>query len=642
MKPSCAAPRVALSLSSSAARVRPLGPVVTLRGVAGLPLLLPALLALACPAAHAADAAQTIVVTAGRAAQPLADALPHTTVISRTDIERSQGVDLASLLATEAGVQLSSNGPRGTATSLFLRGTQARQVLVLVDGVPLARHDATGQVGIEHLMLDQVERIEIVRGNASALYGDGAVGGVIQVFTRGTGITPVASVRLEAGSRGRLHGAARVAQRFGATDVALGLSAERDKGYSALDARALAAANPDRDGYRNTSAALNLSHALAQGHRLAAGWVHTEGRLDYDSQFASPQDTQRSRTRKDLVHVQSENTLGSAWQSRVRLSTQHDDARYDETGDFGYRARVQTRVDSLNWDNTITLASGLALQAGIDHQRQRIDADDNFGGTYQRARTVTALFGGLTAKLGAQELAAHLRHDDIEGVDRRASGSLAWGWQFDPAWKAIASLGTAFAAPPLGYLYAPFFGNPALQPERSRSAELGLQWAVSQQRLRATLFHTRIEQEIEYDNATFAFANLARTRNRGLELSYNGRWGSTDLRGSLTSQKPVDDITGSPRLRRSELLASLGLSHDLGQGWRVGATLRHAGDRPDSGGFTLPAYTVGDLTLQWDASPALQVFGRIENVADVRYQTARYYDQPHRGVFAGLRWRLPL
>ncbi len=602
--------------------------------------LLAACAVVCCGNAAAQEASSSqVVVTAARGPQSLADTLPHTTVITRSDIERSQAVDLASLLATEAGVQFASNGPRGTATSLFVRGAQSRQVLVLVDGVPLSRQDATGQIGIEHLMLDQVERIEIVRGNASALYGAGAIGGVIQVFTGGA---PGAGASLEAGSRGLVHAAAGLSQRWGTTQLSLGVSALRDRGYSAINPAAVPAANPDRDGYRNTSAALNLSHELSVQHRLSAGWVYTEGRLDYDSKFGAPTDLQHANTAKSLVHVGSDDVWTSRWSSRLRLSSQRETVHDDTTGDFGYHARYRTNVDSLNWDNEFTLAEGLKLNAGVDHQRQRIDADDGFGGVYAHGREVSALFGGARATFGAQELAANLRYDHVEGTDSRASGSLAWGWQFDPAWKAIATVANAFGVAPLGYLYAPYSGNPDLKPEFSRSAEAGLQWAVTNHRLRATLFRTRITDEIDYDFTTFTFSNFAKTRNRGLELSYAGRFGGTDLRASLTSQRAVDGVTGERRLRRSDMLASLNLTQDLGQGWRAGVALRHAGQRPDSGGITLPAYTVGDLTVQWDVSRALQLFARIENVADVHYETAKGYDQPARGFFAGLRWKLPL
>jgi vitamin B12 transporter len=225
-------------------------------------------------------------------------------------------------------------------------------------------------------------------------------------------------------------------------------------------------------------------------------------------------------------------------------------------------------------------------------------------------------------------------------VGSETTGSLAWGWQLATAWKLIASAANAFSAPPLGYLYAPYFGNPELQPELAKSAELGLQWAVPGQRLRATLFQTEVRQELEYDTLTSMFSNLARTRNQGLEVSYGGRFGQTDLNGSLTLQDPVDDLTGEQRLRRSEVLGSASLSQDLGAGWRMGLALRHVGSRPDAGGLTLSAYTVADLTAQWQINRSLQAFGRIENLADVAYQTAAGYSQPPRGVFVGLRWKL--
>ncbi len=601
----------------------------------------PLLLGLACGPALSAEFEQApVVVTASRGPQLLTDALPHTTLLTRGDIERSQAVDLPALLAAEAGVQFASNGGRGTVTSLFLRGAPTRQVLVLVDGMVMSRQDATGLVGIEHLMLDQIDHIEIVRGNVSALYGSGAVGGVIQVFTRQASAAPQASVRLEAGSRGFVHGAAQGSATLGATALSLGVSRESDHGFSALDSQQVPAANPDRDGYRNTSAAFNLSHSLADGHRLGFGWVHSDGQLDYDSAFATPADVQTSRTRKDLVHLSSADQFSAAWRSALSLSSQRDDARYVETGDYGYTGQYQTQVAALNWVNTLALSSATTLTAGLDHQRQRIDADDGFGGVYAHARSVTALFGGLQAKLGPHDLALNLRQDHTGGTGAKASGSLGWGWQVAPAWKLIASLGNAFSAPPLGYLYAPYYGNPALQPELARSAELGLQWAVAGQRLRATLFQTRVEQELEYDTTLQAFGNLARTRNRGLELSYAGRVGSADLRAGLTTQDPVDAVTGTQRLRRSKALASAALSQDLGAGWRVGLAARYVGDRPDSAGANLPAYGVADMTAQWDQSGSLQWFARIENLGDRHYQTATGYKQPPRGVFGGLRWRL--
>ena len=583
-----------------------------------------------------AEEASTIVVTAARSAQPLADAIAHTTVLTRDDIERSQAIDLVDLLAGEAGVEFASSGARGTPTGVFVRGAPTRQVLVLVDGVPLARQDASGQVGIEHLMLDQVERVEIVRGNVSALYGSGAVGGVIQVFTRGDGAGP--SARAELGSRGLVLGAAQVGGRTETTTWSLGVAANRDNGYSALDPAQIPAANPDRDGYANTSAALNASHRWASDHELSFGAVHADGRLDYDSAFATPVDVQTSRTRKDLLRLSSRDRFGPTWTSDLALSTQRDRQQYQESGAFGYQARYDTRVDMASWRNAWDVAPQTRLAAGLEQQHQAIVADDGFGGGYDRSRPVTAVFAGVDTRTGPHDLALDLRYDRVGGVGSSPTGRLGYAFQAAPAWKLFASIANAFAAPPLGYLYAPFFGNPDLKPERSASAELGAQWTRDAQRLRATLFSTRVSDEIDYDPVRMTFANIARTTNHGLELSYSGRIGATDLRAGLTAQHPVDADTGERRLRRADALASLAASHDFGQGWRGGVTLRYAGDRPDTGGVMLPAYLVADAVVQWRFAPAWQWFARIENLGDVHYQTAYGYNQPPRGFFTGLRW----
>ena len=605
-----------------------------------------AALALPCPSFAAespaiGNGADSIVITAARAPQRLADAIPHTTVLTRADIEASQAVDLPTLLAAESGVQFASNGSRGTASSLFVRGAQNRQVLVLVDGVPLARQDASGQVGIEHLMLDQVERIEIVRGNQSALYGAGAVGGVIQVFTRRASAgAPLLSVMLEGGARGLWHGAAQGAVVVGATEVSLGLSRVRDAGFSALDPADYPSVNPDRDGYGNTSATLNLRHAVADGHALSLNLSRSEGQLDYDSRFATPADLQRSRTVRQSLSLGSENRITSTWSSRLLLSRQRDDARYDETGSFGFSGRYTTVVESLNWTNSVALGDTITVLAGFDRQHQHIAADDGFGGLYDVGRQLWAAFGGVQARLAGHELSLNLRHDDVDGHAAPTSVNLGWGYAWTPQWKAFASAGNGFSLPPLGYLYAPYYGNPGLQAERARNAELGLQWTAWGQRLRATVYNARVSQEIDYDTSSFRFENVARTRNRGLELSWEGRIAGGEWRGSLTSQNPVDASTGAQRLRRSHVLAALSVQQPLGAGWRAGLALRYVGGRPDSGAVMLPAYTVADLTVQKDLGRGLQWFGRVENLGSVRYQTARGYTQAPRGLFTGLRWAL--
>ena len=207
-----------------------------------------------------------VLVTATGYPQALTDSIAHSTVLTREDILRSQAIDLPALLAREAGVQFARNGGRGTVTTLFLRGAPASQVLLLIDGVPQTRQDASGSVGIEHLMLDQIERVEVVRGNVSAIYGSGAIGGVIQVFTqRGSG-APSADVTLEGGSYGYARVGANASGQFGDTRVAIGFAGQESNGFSAQDPHANPAVNPDRDGYRNNSGSASISQQIGRAH----------------------------------------------------------------------------------------------------------------------------------------------------------------------------------------------------------------------------------------------------------------------------------------------------------------------------------------------------------------------------------------
>lgn len=579
-----------------------------------------------------------VVVTATGYAQPLVDAIAHSTVLTREDILRSQAPDLPALLAREAGVQLARSGGRGAATTLFLRGAPASQVLLLVDGVPQTRQDATGSLGIEHLMLDQVERVEVVRGNVSAIYGSGAVGGVIQVFTqRGQG-APGADVAAEGGSDGYARLAANATGQWGPTRAAIGIAGQRTNGFSAQDADANPAVNPDPDGYRNTSGSASLGYEFERGHTLGLALTQTDGKVDYDSAFASSLDTQTSRTTITTARLAASNQFTSAWQSVLALGWQRDKSSFVESGAFGYSSEYTSGNGSLNWSNRVKVDPQWQLTGGVDLQRQSIDTDDGFGGVYEQSRRVNAVFAGAQGQVGAASLQANLRYDDIGGIGGQPTGYLGLGWQLAPQWKLTASASTAFNAPPLGYLYAPDFGNPDLQPEEARSAELGLQYAAAEQLLRATLFTSRVRDEFQYDFVANRFENIASTSNHGLEVSYSGVFGATELAASLTLQDPTNADTGERLLRRSATLASASVWQTIGA-WRLGAQWAYVGPRSDVGDASLAGYSLVDLLAQWDIGQGAQIFGRVENLFNAEYQTVAGYNQASLGAFIGLRWK---
>ena len=587
-----------------------------------------------------------VVVTASRNEQLLGSTLPHTTVISRQDIERSQAADLVTLLQREAGLQRTQNGGIGTVSSVFMRGAPSLQTLVLIDGVPQTKQDASGAVSLEHLMLDNIERVEIVRGNVSAIYGSGAIGGVIQVFTRRGSREPAANLSLEAGPRDwrRISGSASAS--FGETSIGAGISHLATDGISAINPAQYPGANPDADGYSNTSGNVSLVHRLSSAHSFGLRFMQSDADTDYDNAYGAANDIQASTTRLTQTTLFTDNTWNN-WRSRLSISEQSEKSSTHDDGFFGSNDNYKTQSTVLNWVNTLALGDNWLASAGLELQRQRVDtsSDSAYATPYNEERDTRALFAGLEGKLGNGHLQVNARHDKVGDLSQ-STGYLGYSYPVTNQFKVTASTSSAFNAPPLGYLYAPGYGNPDLKPEIAYSQELGAQYEQGSQLLRASYFNTRVQDQLNYDYTTFAFANLGRTRNSGWEFSYRGSVQASDLRASLTLQDPVDDITGQRLLRRAATLLSLGVSYPVGA-WRLGADLQYSGDRPDAYSdpstfstvhTTLDAYTVLNLALSYQVSPGVELKARLDNTLDEAYQTVYGYNQQPRSLYVGLSW----
>ncbi len=603
-------------------------------------------LAILATISHAQTLPET-VVTATRNPLPLTAAMHHTTVISREEIERSQASDLVTLLQREAGLQRTQNGGIGTVSSVFLRGAPSLQTLVLVDGVPLNKQDASGAVSLEHLMLDNIERVEIVRGNVSAIYGSGAIGGVIQIFTRTGAREPSAQLSVEVGPRATRKLSAQVSAQVGDTAINAGASRFRTDGFSSVNPAQFAGTNPDADDYANTSLNLSLTHQLAPRHQVGVRLSRSVGDTDYDNAYGAATDVQTSTTRLNQATLFADNTWGD-WRSRVSLSEQSDTSRTSDNGAFGSDDGFRSGATVLSWVNTVALGGSWLATVGLERQWQRVTTETTsaFGTPYDARRNATAWFGGVEGGLGPGSIQFNLRADKVGELDE-TTYYLGYSLPVTKQLKLLASTSTAFNAPPLGYLFAPGFGNPNLKPETARSQELGLQYEQGAHLLRATWFNTRVTDQLDYDNAAFRFANLGRTRNRGLETSYKGTLGQTRLRAGLTLQDPVNEITGVALTRRAKTLWSLGASRTLA-GVALDADLRHTGRRGDRYAdpttfaaieTSLASYTVLDLAASYALTPEVKLRARIDNVTDKRYQTVYGYNQQPRSLYVGLDWR---
>jgi len=629
MKARCSARR-----AGAPARARPRGVLPAFAALA-TPLL-----ALAQPSTPGDPAPpspdQQVVVTAARAAQPLPDTLPATTVITREDLDASPASDLPGALRLFTSLDVSQQGPLGAQTSVFVRGANSNQVLVLLDGAPLARADF-GSAPWELIPLDQVERIEIVRGNLSALYGAQAVGGVVQVFTRrGAGTSVSASL----GNLGQARLSGSISRRVGDTDGPLDLhasaSAQVTDGFSARDPRTDPAANPDRDPAWQQAATAGLGKTWSPGQRTEFNVMHSTTHSDYDGTTTTVQQdvlqTQLDEFTLDSRHALT-GTLGahfSAGETLVHFT--------DPTEAFGLFGPMSTDGSG----RTRLLGVELDWQAHPDHelQAQFEDRDERFGDTLdeQRHRRTTSERLGWLGHFGdAVEVQANARHDDADDYGTANTGLVAIGWHVTKAWQLVAQWSSAFSAPSFSDL---FYAAGPLKAERSRDVELGVHWQGADWLARATWFSQRQHDLIGFD-ADFQTINIGHASNQGVELAADGKLGPGRLGLDATFQRPRDDDTGTRLLRRARTNASVHYRVPLGA-WETGAWLRYTGMRADVDPVTFatvnaPSRTLVGLSAQRRLSPDWTFGVTIDNAANSRVPETLGYTAPPREILFTLR-----
>lgn len=591
-----------------------------------------------------------VVVTAARIEQSQTDALPHTTVISSDTIRNSQAMDVPTLLRNEAGLQFTQSGGPGQLSSFFLRGASPSQTLVLIDGVPVRREGFSGSAAIEHITPEQIDHIEIVRGNVSAIYGSGAIGGVIQIFTRRGDRAPVIGASVEAGSRGTFNVTGDLAGQSNGTRYAVAVSRFRTDGFSAMNGKQYPNENPDKDGYDNTSISASLSQQWAQGHEAGIRLYANEGNFSYDGGgFGAPTDINKGSSKQQSLALFSRDKLSSSWTSNLTLSQTRTSNRDISISAFGYDSLYESTANLLQWNNEFALTPNWTLTAGADLGHEKADVTNNDGFSITRnapSRSTSSVYAGVSGKIDAHQLQANVRHDQVDGSGSKTTGYLGYGYELTPALKLVASASTAFNAPTLAQVYDPDNGNANLKPETSRSVEVGAQYAVSGTLVRATAFKTRTRDQfgIDPDNCfsgAYPFGcptfNIARASNQGFELSASGKLASVDLKTSLTLQEPVNDATNQLLIRRARTLASVSAAQAFGA-LRVGADVQYSGNRND-GSRSLGGYMLANLNARYALSKSVSLFARVDNLFDRDYQTIYGYNQPPRGVFAGLRWQ---
>lgn len=581
-----------------------------------------ALLCLAGPLA-AETTLPPILITASRIAETTAETLYSTSVIGREAIEQMQAQDAADVLRRIPGVQIGRNGGPGQATSVFIRGAASDHTLVLVDGIPV-NSGTVGGAALQHLAPQQIERIEVVRGPASTLYGSSAIGGVVQIFTRRA--TAGKNLQITAGAGGQDSQTGSLAAGYGNTDwqASATISRHNSDGYPVRPS-----ASPIDRGYRNHSASIALGTTVA-GTGVELSHLQSNGVVEYVDFFgsAADQDTGNSVTRLAFTFPAS-----GAWDHTLVLGRATDLVSENQSDDF-----ADTRRDYIDWQSNLALNDRHTLVGGVSGSWTDSSLL-SFGSGYDERFRSLELYLQDTIELGGTRLQLGGRAIDNNTYGNHFTWKVAAGHRFNQHTRLHANIGTAFRTPSANDLYG-FGGNPAFQPETSLSSEVGLSHApVRGMELRLVGFRTEIDDLIETDPIAFTVEQIEKARIQGIEIGYSQHVADWQLALDYTYQDPKNLDLDQPLPRRARHTVN-STARFIRPDWWAEAALRYESARRDSrfSDIVLDPYTTIDLALGYRVAPALTVSGRIRNLFDEDYELAATYPAQGRLVSVELRY----
>ncbi|WP_338849683.1 TonB-dependent receptor [Massilia sp. W12] len=588
--------------------------------------------------AQAAAQTQEVLVTATRKATPASDLLIDHQVIHQAEIQASGVNSLSEFLQKKRGFELSSNGGPANYSSVFMRGTANAQSIVLVDGVRIGSA-SNGGATWQAIPLSQIERIEIVYGPLSSLYGADAMGGVVQIFTKQGSKFLEPQVGVSVGNRGlRKYELGLSGSTGGERGVRYALNAvhEEETGQNATNRKNKFSFDPDEDGYARDSFSAQLGWKWAKDHELGTSLLRSRQNSQFDS-GAGYDD--RDVTSLETWSVYSRDKFAPNWQSMLRFSIANDRGFSDAS--YGL-SRYETTQTQYSWQNDIEFGPD-NLQLTLEHRKEELGSSSK---SLERNRKTTSFAGAWQVKRDVWLATASMRHDRISTNGNQTTGALAAGYKFSPGWQATASYGMSFRAPTFNELYYPGFGLEGNQAEKGRNLEFGLQYQAGASRLQAALFRNKIDNLIVYapvcpvEKATHPYGcayNLNRAVITGLSIGGSMPLaGAFTLRGNYDWQDAKDDSSGKRLPRRAKQHGSLGLDW-AAEGWKAGVETVFADRRYDdvANNTPLAGYGVWNLYAARQIARGWEVQARWNNVANKAYELANGFNaSPSRFVLS--------
>lgn len=576
-----------------------------------------------------------VVVTATRTTRTLAQTTSAVTVITRQQIEAKKPRDLVEAIRLAPGVSVAQSGTFGKTTSIFLRGTNSNQTLVLLDGVR-ANAPSDGRFDFGTIPVENIERIEIVRGPQSALYGSDALGGVINIITRR--------------GRGDFQSGGRV--EFGGQSTNKQVVSGRGEGVSFSLTRLNSNGFFRNDDYKNLGASLRLDKALTTNSNLTFTLRADDAKVGTPGQINFSFDPNARTNSRDLAGSLQFNNRSGNRSDRIILGAFDRRVGFDDPINAG--AMFPSFTNSQNRNRVLTLDAQSSFESGahtftVGGELRRENASVNSVATYgntnfARSTNTQALFAQDEWRRGAFNLVSGLRYENNSQFGGNLSGRLAGSYDLNTRAKVKASIGTGFKAPSFNDLYYPNYGNPNLKPEKSVGGDLGIEYSIGRGgRLEATLFRNRLRNLITgvfVPPSTFQAQNVNRATTQGLEIGLNQPFGrdltfilnQTFLRTSTSSTQPLlrrpkFNTTADVIYRRDKLNFDLGL---VAQGSRF--DISPAFKTQQYGG-----YTRFDLTAGYDLRPGTQLYVRAQNLFNRRYDEAAGFPAPRFNFVVGLQ-----
>lgn len=591
------------------------------------------------------------VVTASRVTTPITDVIGDISVIDRSALELAGQSSLRDLLAQLPGVQITSNGSYRSSTGVFLRGASTSQTLVLVDGVRVG--SATlGTAALENLPLSRIERIEVLRGAASALYGPDAVGGVIQIFTREAAQGLQADASAGVGTDGQQQAGASIRGSSGAVGYSLGMSREKAVGISAINNPSSGSYNPDNDGFISTSMDAKLTAKLSKEHAVTLSLLHSDTDYQFDgAPYPNPLGLTalaadpHARVALNNVTLKWDAQWLQQWHSTVLLGTSDDQSLSDyyraSDGANGGSSKFNTSRRQATWQNDIALDTDV-LSLMLESRSETVDSSTAY---MVNSRDVRSALVSYAVNRPTWNTLIVARNDANSQFGDFNNWALSGAYRLIEALRAVASVGTSFQAPSFNQLYFPNFGNSALVPQRNRATELGLKYQSGGLSMGAVAYNNDIQGFIDpSNNAQSSLAVL-----RGITLSAAAESGDTRYTLSYDyadprsySTNPASNDLRLVRVARNVFNARV--NQRMGA-FSVFGEVKVSGDREDNnlafnGRDVLPGYTLLNVGATWLVQKNVSVLGRINNLTDAQYMLANTYSTPGRNVFVSVNWAL--